>query len=85
MTRARSLAAAPRIAARSRSSAPRRRGRSRWLRFERLELPRRVDGRALPEVEVIDMRGRDGREGPLAPRTREALADLRAHGGRASS
>ena len=53
-----------------------------WLRFERLELPRRVDGRALPAVEVIDMRGRDGREGPLAPRTREALADLRAHGGK---
>ena len=53
-----------------------------WLRFERLELPRRVDGRTLPAVEVIDMRGRDGREGPLAPRTREALADLRAHSGK---
>jgi primosomal protein N' (replication factor Y) (superfamily II helicase) len=53
-----------------------------WLRFERLELPRRVDGRALPAVEVIDMRGRDGREGPLAPRTREALADLRARRGK---
>ena len=53
-----------------------------WLRFERLELPRRVDGRALPAVEVIDMRGRDGREGPLAPRTREALVGLRAHSGK---
>ena len=46
-----------------------------WLELERLELPRRVDGRALPEVEVLDMRGRDGREGPLHPRTRAALGE----------
>jgi primosomal protein N' (replication factor Y) len=53
-----------------------------WLEFERLELPRRVDGRALPEVEVIDMRGRDGREGPLAAPTRAALTELREQGGK---
>jgi primosomal protein N' (replication factor Y) (superfamily II helicase) len=53
-----------------------------WLEFERLELPRRVDGRALPEVEVIDMRGRDGREGPLAGPTRAALTELREQGGK---
>ncbi len=47
-----------------------------WLCLERLELPRRVDGRALPAVEVLDMRGRDGREGPLHPRTRAGLGAL---------
>ena len=54
-----------------------------WLELERVELPRRVDGRALPEVEVLDMRRRDGREGPLHPRTREALTGLSARGGKA--
>ena len=53
-----------------------------WSSLERLGLPRRVDGRPLPEVEVVDMRSRDGREGPLAPRTREALAHLRDEGGK---
>ncbi len=48
-----------------------------WLGLERVELPDRVDGRSLPAVEVLDMRGRDGREGALHPRTREALAELR--------
>ena len=48
-----------------------------WLELERLELPRRVDGRSLPEVCVLDMRGRDGREGPLHPGTRAALAEVR--------
>ncbi len=47
-----------------------------WLELERIELPDRVDGRPLPAVEVLDMRGRDGREGHLHPRTREALATL---------
>ena len=47
-----------------------------WLELERIELPERVDGRALPTVEVLDMRGRDGREGHLHPRTREALGAL---------
>jgi primosomal protein N' (replication factor Y) (superfamily II helicase) len=51
--------------------------------LERVELPRRVDGRALPEVEVVDMRDRDGRAGPLGERTLEALAELREGGGKA--
>ena len=54
-----------------------------WLELERLELPRRVDGRSLPEVEVLDMRGRDGREGPLHPSTRAALGGLRERGEKA--
>jgi primosomal protein N' (replication factor Y) len=54
-----------------------------WLELERLELPDRVDGRPLPEVEVLDMRGRDGREGPLHPRTRAALGGLRDGGEKA--
>jgi primosomal protein N' (replication factor Y) len=47
-----------------------------WLELDRIELPDRVDGRAMPSVEVLDMRGRDGREGHLHSRTREALAGL---------
>jgi primosomal protein N' (replication factor Y) (superfamily II helicase) len=53
-----------------------------WLELERIELRERVDGRSLPEVEVLDMRGRDGRAGPLHERTREALARLAAEGGK---
>jgi len=53
-----------------------------WLEHERLELPRRVDGRSLPDVEVIDMRARDGREGPLHARTRAALSALGEDGGK---
>ncbi len=53
-----------------------------WLALERIELAHRVDGRALPRVEVLDMRGRDGREGPLHPRTRAALAELASRGGK---
>ncbi len=54
-----------------------------WSSLERIELPRRVDGRALPEVDVLDMRGRDGREGPLHPRTRAALAEVGERGAKA--
>ena len=54
-----------------------------WLELERIELLERVDGRPMPAVEVLDMRGRDGREGPLHPRTRAALAALRGGGGKA--
>jgi primosomal protein N' (replication factor Y) (superfamily II helicase) len=54
-----------------------------WAELERVELPRRVDGRELPPVEVVDMRDRDGAAGPLGDRTREALAELRAAGGKA--
>ncbi len=51
-----------------------------YLRMERLRLPSRVDGRRLPEVEVLDMIGVPG---SLHPRTSEALADLRRAGGKA--
>jgi primosomal protein N' (replication factor Y) (superfamily II helicase) len=45
-----------------------------------LALPRRVDGRALPTVQVLDMRG----EAPgLHPLTARALADVRAARGKA--
>jgi primosomal protein N' (replication factor Y) len=54
-----------------------------WLALERLQLPARVDGRELPAVEVLDMRGRDGREGPLHPRTRAALTAVRERGEKA--
>jgi primosomal protein N' (replication factor Y) len=43
-------------------------------------LPRRVDGRPLPEVEILDMRG--ARSG-LHPASAEALAELRAARGKA--
>jgi primosomal protein N' (replication factor Y) len=54
-----------------------------WSEMERLDLPRRVDGRELPAVEVLDMRGGDRRAGPLHTRTREALEALRRDGGKA--
>jgi primosomal protein N' (replication factor Y) (superfamily II helicase) len=43
-------------------------------RLRRVRLPERVDGRPLPPVEVIDMRGSNG---TLHPRTHEALVDAR--------
>jgi primosomal protein N' (replication factor Y) (superfamily II helicase) len=46
----------------------------------RLRLPRRIDGGALPPVELLDMRGLHH---SLHPRTRMALADVRAAGGKA--
>jgi primosomal protein N' (replication factor Y) (superfamily II helicase) len=52
-----------------------------WHGLERLELPSRVDGRSLPPVEVVDMRGKV--RGPLHPRTREAFAEVAAAGGKA--
>jgi primosomal protein N' (replication factor Y) len=48
--------------------------------LRRLSLPRRVDGRAMPPVEVLDMRESHQ---PLHPETRMALADLRHGGGKA--
>jgi primosomal protein N' (replication factor Y) (superfamily II helicase) len=54
-----------------------------WSGLERLDLPRRVDGRELPGVEVLDMRGGDRRGGPLHPDTRVALEGLRAERGKA--
>jgi primosomal protein N' (replication factor Y) (superfamily II helicase) len=53
-----------------------------WRGLRRLELSHRVDGRELPRVDVLDMRG-GGRSGPLHARTREALQALRARGGKA--
>ena len=52
-----------------------------WHELDRLELPSRVDGRALPPVEIVDMRG--GIPGPLHPRTREAFSEVAANGGKA--
>jgi primosomal protein N' (replication factor Y) len=52
-----------------------------WHELERLELPSRVDGRALPPVEVVDMRG--GVPGPLHPATREAFNEVAREGGKA--
>jgi primosomal protein N' (replication factor Y) (superfamily II helicase) len=51
-----------------------------WHRMRRLELPSRVDGRPLPPVEVVDMRG--GVRGPLHPRTLEAFGELASAGGK---
>ena len=52
-----------------------------WHELERLELPSRVDGRPLPPVEVVDMRGPI--PGPLHPRTREAFNEVARQGGKA--
>jgi primosomal protein N' (replication factor Y) (superfamily II helicase) len=54
-----------------------------WLELPRLELPRRVDGRRMPPVEVLDMREADPRSGPLHPSTWEALGAVRAAGAKA--
>ncbi len=54
-----------------------------WLSLPRLELPRRVDGLALPAVQVIDMRAADPRSGPLHGATLDALEDVRERGGKA--
>jgi len=48
--------------------------------LKRLQLRARIDGRPLPPVEVLDMRGQHH---PLHPVTRMALADLRRGGGKA--
>jgi primosomal protein N' (replication factor Y) len=49
-------------------------------RLERMRLTRRVDGQALPVVEVLDMRSA---RGPLHPRTAEALAEASRRGEKA--
>jgi primosomal protein N' (replication factor Y) (superfamily II helicase) len=54
-----------------------------WLELPRLELPRRVDGRGMPPVEVLDMREADPRSGPLHPDTWEALGEVRDSGAKA--
>jgi primosomal protein N' (replication factor Y) len=54
-----------------------------WLELPRLELPRRVDGRRMPPVHLVDMRGVDPRSGPLHAETWEALEGVRAAGAKA--
>jgi primosomal protein N' (replication factor Y) len=49
-------------------------------RLQSLRLPRRVDGRPLPRVQVLDMRGETG---GLHPHTAEALAEVRRARGKA--
>ncbi|HSI80044.1 MAG TPA: primosomal protein N' [Solirubrobacterales bacterium] len=53
-----------------------------WLALERLELAERADGAALPDIEVLDMRGVEGSAGPLHPSARDALAELARGGGK---
>ena len=54
-----------------------------WLELPRVDLPRRVDGRPMPPVEVLDMREADPRSGPLHPATWEALEQVRGSGAKA--
>jgi primosomal protein N' (replication factor Y) len=54
-----------------------------WLELPRVELPRRVDGRRMPPVRVVDTRGADPRSGPLHPATWEALEEVRRGGSKA--
>jgi primosomal protein N' (replication factor Y) len=54
-----------------------------WLELPRLELPRRVDGRPLPPVQVLDMREADPRGGPLHTETWAALERVRREGAKA--
>src|SRR3954447_22732325 len=54
-----------------------------WLELPRLELPRRVDGRRMPPVHLVDMREADPRSGPLHAETWEALEAVRAAGAKA--
>jgi len=54
-----------------------------WLELPRVELPRRVDGRRMPPVEVLDMREADPRSGPLHAATWEALEAVREAGAKA--
>ncbi|HEU5062986.1 MAG TPA: primosomal protein N' [Solirubrobacterales bacterium] len=54
-----------------------------WLELPRLELPRRVDGRRMPPVHLVDMREADPRSGPVHADTWEALEEVRAAGAKA--
>jgi primosomal protein N' (replication factor Y) (superfamily II helicase) len=54
-----------------------------WLELPPLRLPRRVDGRPMPPVRVLDMREADPRSGPLHPDTLDALEGVRAVGAKA--
>jgi primosomal protein N' (replication factor Y) (superfamily II helicase) len=58
-------------------------------RYERIRMPSRVDGRELPQVELVRMSGEPEAPharppaGPLHPRTREALDEVRRRGEKA--
>ena len=54
-----------------------------WASLERIDLPERADGSPMPQIDVLDMRERDGREGPFHARTREALSRVAQSGGKA--
>ena len=54
-----------------------------WLELPRLELPRRVDGRPMPPVHLVDMREADPRSGPVHGETWEGLEAVRAAGAKA--
>ena len=54
-----------------------------WLELPRAEMSRRVDGRPMPPVEVLDMRAVEQRAGPLHPATWEALEKVRSAGAKA--
>ncbi|HVQ58073.1 MAG TPA: primosomal protein N' [Solirubrobacterales bacterium] len=54
-----------------------------WLELPRIELPRRVDGRRMPPVHLVDMRDGDPRSGPLHAETWEALERVRREGAKA--
>ena len=54
-----------------------------WLELPRLELPRRVDGRRMPPVNLVDMREADPRGGPIHPQTWEALNEVQSAGAKA--
>ncbi len=54
-----------------------------WLELPRIELPRRVDGRRMPPVQLVDMREADPRSGPLHADTWTALEGVRAAGAKA--
>ncbi len=47
-----------------------------WAELERIELPERVDARAMPSIELLDMREQGPKAGPLHPRVRDALLAL---------
>ena len=72
-------ASVPRCRARCCCWAARRHGREPSRARARC-LPRRVDGRPLPPVELLDMREQSH---GLHPQTAQALADLRREGGKA--
>ena len=54
-----------------------------WAQLERVELGGRATGAALPAVEVLDMREREGSAGVLHERTLACLGQLEREGGKA--